>query len=150
MLKVLWKKQKIPSEWEKNPIIPIYKKEDQTQCGNHRAICLVQTSYKLYTRILEKRLRVYVEEGLEEEQTQTNDNICIMKNLIEGNIEEGEGMFLVFIDLKAALDATDTREIWEGLEEMEIPKTHSQRTFELDSEDHTFYSIYPKFKCYHI
>lgn len=115
-------------EWENNLIIPIYKKGEQSQCENYRAICLAQTSYKLYTRILEKRLRVYVEQRLEEEQAafrperQTNDNIYIIRNLIERKIEEGGEMFLVFIDLKAAFDTIDRREIWKALEEMEIPK----------------------------
>ncbi|GJQ65028.1 hypothetical protein Trydic_g7184 [Trypoxylus dichotomus] len=121
MLKAMWREQKLPRELENNLII--YRKEEQTQCQNYRALCLAQKSYKLYTRILEKHLRIYMEERLEEEQaafrpeTQTNDNIYITKNLIE------EEMFAVFINLKAAFDTINVREIRESLEEMEILRT---------------------------
>ncbi|GJQ82492.1 hypothetical protein Trydic_g14479 [Trypoxylus dichotomus] len=66
MLEARWKEHKIPWEWGNNgKIIPSYKKGKQTQCENYRAICLAQTTYNLYTRLLEKCLRVYVEQILE-------------------------------------------------------------------------------------
>lgn len=132
IIKEVWEKKQIPREWENNLIIPIHKKGEQTQCENYRAICLAQTSYKLYTKILEKRLRQCLEQSLEEEQAafrperQTNDNIFIVRNLIERTIEKGEEMFLIFIDLKSAFDTVIRREVWTILEEMKIPKGLTQ------------------------
>lgn len=127
MFREAWNKQEIPKDWEENLIVPIYKKGEQTHCENYRAICLAQTIYKLYTRILENRLRRCVECKLEEEQAafrpkrQTNDNIFIIRNIIERKIGEGGEMYLTFIDLKSAFDAIDRREVWRTLEEMEVP-----------------------------
>lgn len=123
-----WKERKIPAQWENNVIIPIYKKGEQTECENYRAICLAQTTYKLYTRILERRLRESVERKLGEEQAafrpgrQTSDNIFILRNIIERKMGEGGELFLTFIDLKAAFDTVDRGEIWKTLQELEVSK----------------------------
>lgn len=118
----------IPKDWENNLIIPIHKKGLQTQWENYRPICLAQTSYKTYTKILEKRLRNQIELDLEKEQAafrpnrQTNDNIYTIRSIIERKIEVGEKLYLTFIDLKAAFDTVDRREIWKTLRELGVDK----------------------------
>ncbi|GJQ81613.1 hypothetical protein Trydic_g9987 [Trypoxylus dichotomus] len=91
MLKAIWKKQKLTKDWENHLIIPICKKEEQTRCENYKAICLAQTSFKLYTRMLEKRLRVCMEQKLEEEQAASKPE----RQMNDRKFEEGEKMFLV-------------------------------------------------------
>lgn len=124
----VWEEQKLPKDWENNLIVPIYKKGLQSQCENYRPICLAQTSFKIYTRILEKRLRNHIEPILEEEQAafrqnrQTGDNIYIIRSIIERKIEEGEELYLTFIDLKAAFDTVDRSEIWRTLKELKVDK----------------------------
>ena len=56
--------EKIPEEWQKGVICPIHKKGDNTICGNYRGITLLPHAAKVYSRILEKRVRVCVEETL--------------------------------------------------------------------------------------
>ncbi|MGR0260158.1 reverse transcriptase domain-containing protein [Klebsiella pneumoniae] len=46
----------------------MHKKGSTTECGNYRPISLLSVVYKIYTSILEKRLRRMVEEQLEPEQ----------------------------------------------------------------------------------
>lgn len=48
-----WSQGKIPSEWGKSIICPIYKKGDHNNCGNYRGISLMPHACKLYERILE-------------------------------------------------------------------------------------------------
>ena len=63
-----WKEEKIPEEWKKNVIIPLHKKGSKTDCENYRAICLSPIALKIYTKILENRLRNVIEPDMEEEQ----------------------------------------------------------------------------------
>ena len=56
-----WRTKKIPKEWETAVIVPVFKKGDNRECGNHRGISLLSIAGKVYSRILEKRLRVLVE-----------------------------------------------------------------------------------------
>ena len=59
----------------------VHKKGSNKECDNYRAICLSSVVYKMYTNILERRLRKIIEGKLEEEQAgfrpgrQTQDHI---------------------------------------------------------------------------
>lgn len=53
----------IPNDWDISTIIPIHKNGPTTQCENYRGISLLSVPGKVYTRILETRLRGKVEEN---------------------------------------------------------------------------------------
>src|ERR1700712_4725312 len=103
ILRMIWSTGKLPNDWEQNMIIPIYKKGDFTNCQNCRAIC-----FKLYTQILEKRLREHIDGKIAQEQSaymkgkQTNDNIQILRNITERSTEQKKELYLTFLDLTAA------------------------------------------------
>lgn len=121
-----WATNTIPKDWEKNVIVPLYKKGKKTKCENYRAICLASTLYKMYTKIVEKKLRKEVEGKLEEEQAaynrgkQTQDHISIVRKVIERANEQGKELYLVFVDLKAAFDTVSREKLWSCLEELEV------------------------------
>jgi hypothetical protein len=77
----VWREERIPKDWEKNIIIPQYKKGDSSKCENYRAVCLSSVVLKAFSRIIEARLRMAIEGELEEEQAafgpggQTQDHI---------------------------------------------------------------------------
>ena len=52
-----YRTEKIPEEWQQGVICPIYKKGNSLVCGNHRGITLLPHTAKVYSRILEKRVR---------------------------------------------------------------------------------------------
>ena len=129
ILRMIWSTGKLPNDWEQNMIIPIYKKGDFTNCQNYRAICISSICFKLYTQILEKRLREYVDGKIAQEQAaymkgkQTNDNIQILRNITERSIEQKKELYLTFLDLTAAFDNVKRQHIWDSLYELEVPRS---------------------------
>jgi hypothetical protein len=57
----IWNKEELPEEWKESIILPVYKRDDKTDC-NYRGISLFPTMYKILSNILLSRLTAYVEE----------------------------------------------------------------------------------------
>jgi len=54
----------MPTSWHEAVIIPIHKKGDKMECDNYRGISLLNTAYKIFSKILLKRLLPYVDENI--------------------------------------------------------------------------------------
>lgn len=52
---------KIPEEWETSNIKLLYKKGNPQDISNYRPISLLQTTYKLFTKIILRRLKSHFE-----------------------------------------------------------------------------------------
>ena len=57
-----------PKEWDKAIVVPLHKKGYRTVCSNYRATSLVSVPGKVCTRVLQRRLRRWVEEAMSEKQ----------------------------------------------------------------------------------
>lgn len=123
-----WNKKEIPVDWENNIITPIYKKGNSSDCNNYRAVCLSNVALKLYTRIIERKLRGYVENQFEEEQAafrpgrQAQDHIYTLRTISEKMLETNREFYLAFIDLKAAFDTVNRRRVWEVCRRKGVPE----------------------------
>ena len=54
--------ERVPEEWRRSVLIPIYESKGDAQCcGSHRSIKLMSHATKLWKRIIETRLRDRVE-----------------------------------------------------------------------------------------
>ena len=54
--------ERMPEEWRRSVLIPIYKNKGDAQCcGNYRGIKLMSHTMKIWERIIETRLRDRVE-----------------------------------------------------------------------------------------
>jgi hypothetical protein len=56
LLNLSWKYCIKSSAWQKEKIISLFKKGKRNRCENYRGISLLATSYKIYVKILNKRL----------------------------------------------------------------------------------------------
>ena len=46
----------MPEEWKESIVVPIYKKGDKTDCSNYRRLSLLPTTYKIVSKILQRKL----------------------------------------------------------------------------------------------
>ena len=85
LLKAVWDKEKIPENWRKSLIVPIFKKKgDILECGNYRGIKLLEHGLKILERILEKY-------GLKMNAKKTETMVCSKNGEKQVNIRDMHG-----------------------------------------------------------
>jgi hypothetical protein len=57
----IWENEEIPDRWRMGIVCPIFKKGDQLTCSNYRGITLLDMVYKVFSSILNQRLKIIVE-----------------------------------------------------------------------------------------
>jgi len=58
----------MPKEWNELIIVPIYKKDNKTDCSNYRGISLFSTTYKILSKSCCQGLTPYAEEIIGDHQ----------------------------------------------------------------------------------
>ena len=105
-----WEEGKIPEDWNKAIIVPIYKKGNRMECSNYRGISLLSVPGKVYASIIEKRIRNLTEGKLGENQAGfrpnrgCQDQIFALRQIIEKSWEYNKDLYLGFVDLEKAYD----------------------------------------------
>ena len=118
---IAWKQEKIPNDWGKAIIGPIYKKIENSECGNYMGISVLSHAGKMYERILEQRLRAKVEKKLGEWQhgfrpnKRAIDLIFSMKIILEKSLEWKQSKYLAVI----AFDDIPREQYWKALNHKE-------------------------------
>ena len=109
--------ERMPEEWKKSLLIPIYKnKGDALCCGNYRGIKLMSHTIKVWERNIEARLRDRVETskqqyGFMPEKGSTDDMFAL--RVLMKKYREGQGkLHCVFMDLEKAYDRVLREELW--------------------------------------
>ena len=102
-----------PEAWALGLIIPIYKKKgDKKDCNNYRGITLLSCLGKLFTTVLNERLKQYcdINKIIKENQTgflanySTTDHIFSLKSLIDIFFKNKQKLFCAFVDYQKAFD----------------------------------------------
>ena len=75
-----WSQETFPEDFECAEVVTLYKKGNVEDPGNYRPISRLQTMYKIFASILQKRLADSLEENMEnaiwfQEQTQRDSSI---------------------------------------------------------------------------
>jgi hypothetical protein len=127
LIQNIWKYEEIPDEWNEAIIMPIFKKGDKQECSNYRGISLLNTSYKIFSKLIQQRLQPYIENVIKEHQAgfckerSTMDQIYILKEIIAKNWEYNKDTHLLFIDFHKAFDSVSRNKLWEHMQKYEIP-----------------------------
>lgn len=121
-----------PSQWSESEIILLYKKGDPNNISNYRPISLLSSLYKLFSSILEKRIKETTEKFQPIEQAgfrrgfSTVDHIHSLEMVIEKYQEFNRPIYAVFIDYQKAFDTLLHSSIWEALLSQEVALEYIQ------------------------
>lgn len=115
-----------PSQWDRATIIILHKKGDIAKLQNYRPISLLSHIYKLFMRIISKRIcnKLDLYQPCEQAGFRTgygtNDHLQTLKTLIERCVEYNKPLFLVFVDYEKAFDTISQKEMIQALIECRV------------------------------
>jgi len=128
LIEDVWRQEIMPKEWTMMIICPIHKKNDETDCQNYRGISLLSVIYKVFAKILAKRLSPYTEQiigdyhrGFRRDKS-TMDQIFALRSIMGKCYEYNIELQQIFIDFKQAYDSINREKLILILEAFKIPR----------------------------
>ncbi|XP_039450571.2 uncharacterized protein LOC120429605 [Culex pipiens pallens] len=112
----IWCEEQLPTDWLDGLITPIYKKGQRLDCPNYRGITILNSAYKVLSRILWSKLRPLTETFVGEYQCgfragrSTTDQMFTLRQILDKFREYNLQTHHLFIDFKAAYDSVKTLE----------------------------------------
>ena len=106
----IWKTQQCPQDWKGSVFIPIPKKGNAKECSNYHTIALISHASKVMLKILQARLRQYVNFEIPDVQAGfrkgrgTRDQIANIRWIMEKGREFQNNIYFCFIDYAKAFD----------------------------------------------
>lgn len=116
----------IPQQWTESSIILLFKKGDKHEIGNYRPISLMSNIYKIFAKIILKRIERTLDEHQPIEQAgfrkdySVIDHIHVVRQVVEKYSEYQLKYYISFIDYSKAFDSLLHKNIWEALVEQGI------------------------------
>ena len=123
----IWKIQQCPQDWKRSVFIPIPKKGNAKECSNYYTIALISQSSKVMLKILQARLRQYMNCELPDVQAGfrkgrgIRDHTANIHWIIEKARKFKKNVDFCFIDNAKTSDCVDHNKLWKILKKMGIP-----------------------------
>ncbi|CAF1437436.1 unnamed protein product [Adineta ricciae] len=115
----IWNSEQMVKEWNMTTLIKLYKnKGDRKICDNYRGIALLNTTSKLFSRIILNRIQNLIDGQLLEIQSgfrsnrSTIDQIFTLKMTMEKRKAFNKPLFMCFIDITKAYDSVNRELLW--------------------------------------
>lgn len=111
--------EKMPTEWNRGIIVPIFKKGDPKDLNNYRGISLTSCVAKIFNRIIAMSISKHLESSNALSEVQggfrssyrCEDHIFTLKSINACRLAEGKTTYMAFLDFRKAFDT-----VWrEGL-----------------------------------
>ena len=128
LFRVVWDTEEVPEEWKEGLIVKLPKKGDLTTCGNWRGLTLMSVPAKCLGKSMIHRIRDEVDKKLRSEQAGfrpkhgTEEQIFILRNIIEQSLEWNSVLYLVFVDYEKAFDSIHRETLWKIMKAYGIPE----------------------------
>ena len=117
-----WRTGTIPPSWTEAWVVSIFKgKGSDTDPANYRPISLLNTTYKVYAAMIQKRLATTFDHTLRPHQfgfrasKGTRHPLFILRRAMEWSILTDKPLHLLFLDWKQAFDSIDHTAMLEAL-----------------------------------
>ena len=109
--------ERMPEEWRRSVLIPIYKNKGDAQCcGKYKEIKLMSHTMKVWERIIETRLKDRVEISKQQYGFMpgkgTTDAMFALRMLMEKYRQGQKELHCVVVDLEKAYDRVPREELW--------------------------------------
>ena len=132
LMNLCWSEQVLPTEWHVARIVAIYKqKGDSSLPENHRPIALLQTLLKLFTALIDRRLRRldsriwHMQHGFRAGHSIDDANFLLLR-LIEKCITYKIPMHVLFLDWKKCYDRIHRDRLLDALRRFGLPPKYIQ------------------------
>ena len=117
-----------PDEMQTAMVIPLFKKGDVTNTANYRPISLLNSIFKTYEKILERRLRAFIEGNNlltplqmgARAKTGATEAIFQLLTATQYNMSNNNPLFLTLLDLSKAYDRVWRDGLWVKLHSLGI------------------------------
>jgi len=88
----IWKNEQLLEEWNKTIVVPLHKKGDKLNCNTYKGISLLNTAYKVFSKVLLGILQPFADECIGEYQCgyqkekSTIDQLSVIGQIIEKSL----------------------------------------------------------------
>ncbi|KAK3514905.1 hypothetical protein QTP70_034961 [Hemibagrus guttatus] len=118
---IAWWSGTVPLGWATGVVVPLFKKGDRRVRSNYRGITLLSLPGKVYSRVLERRVRPLFEPRIQEGRCGfrpsrgTLDQLYTLHRVLKGSWEFAQSVHMCFVDSEKAFNHVPRGILWEVL-----------------------------------